>query len=101
MTRLHFNAITGQFTKGTPSATKDPALARERGRNVAAVNKARKLAEAHGIDLEKDPQGGWWVTCGKFAEEVDPLDGSHFCGSGLEALEAVETYVAELAKLPA
>lgn len=100
MNRLHFNAYTGQFTTGQAKPKPNPELARERGRNVSALNKARKLAEAHGIEVDKDTAGGWWVTCSKFSEATDPLDGSHFCEGGQEVLEAVQTYADELAKLP-
>ena len=98
MTRLYFNLETGRFDKGAPRKVQpNPDLARERGRNVAALNAARKLAEQHGIEVDKDSAGGWWVTCSKFTEADDPLDGSHFCNSGAEVLEAVQTYVAALA----
>lgn len=99
MTRLYFNAYTGQFTTGQVKVAPKPEPARESGRDVAALNKARKLSKAHGIEVDKDSAGGWWVTCSKFTEDNDPLDGSHFCSTGQEALEAVQTYVSELAKI--
>jgi len=99
MTRLHFDAYTGKFTTGRGKSVANPELARERGRNMAALNKALKLAKANGIDVDKDSAGGWWVTCSKFTQENDPLDGSHFCAVGQEVLETVQTYIDELTKL--
>lgn len=94
-----FNVLNRYFGVPTTKPKPNPELARERGRSVAALNKARKLAEQHGIEIDKDSAGGWWVTCSKFTEENDPLDGSHFCVDGRDVLDAVETYVTELAKL--
>lgn len=97
MTRLYLNMHTGKFQKSpTSKVPANPEIASERGRSMASLNKARKLAEQHGIEIEKDTQGGWWVTCDKFTPENDPMDGSHFCGNGREVLEAVESYVTAL-----
>lgn len=98
MTRLHFNAITGKFSAGPVQRKRDPEQARERGRSLSALNKARSLATQHGIEVDKESGGGWWVSCDNFTPENDPLDGSHFCADGREVLEAVQTYIEALGK---
>lgn len=99
MNRLHFNPHTGQLTAGQSKSARNTELDRVRGRNLSSLNRARKLAESHGIQVEKDSAGGWWVTCSRFKQEADPLQGNQFCESGAEVLETVEAYVGELAKL--
>ena len=90
MSQLHFNAITGSFTSGAKPKP-NPEIARERGRSLAALNKARKLADQNGVTVDKDAAGGWWVTCEGLAE--DPYDGANFHTDGRDVLEAVETYI--------
>lgn len=81
-----------------PSKPKpDPAVQRDRALGASAMAKAKRLAAANGIDIEPDGRSAWWVTCDKFTEDNDPLDGSKFCTDGREVLEAVETYVQALA----
>lgn len=98
MSRLYFNMNTGTFGTGAARAKPNPELAKARGRALVTFNKANVLAKAHGIEVDKDSAGGWWVTCPALAGDNDPLDGSHFCATGPEVLEAVEVYVAALAK---
>lgn len=79
----------------------NPVLAQERGRSVAALNKARKLALQHGINIDKDAEGGWWVTCSKFADGKDPMEGNQFACDGREVLDTVQAYALEIEKLAA
>lgn len=102
MQDLYLNMITGVLAAGRPGKPKaNPEIARERGRSVAALNKARKIAAAHGVNIDKDASGGWWVTCSKFPDGQDPMEGNHFACDGREVLDTVETYIVELQKLPA
>lgn len=92
----NFNVLNRYF--GTPASKPkpNPAIARERGLALAALNKARKLTEQHpAIQIEKDVAGGWWVTCEGLAE--DPYDGGNFHTDGRDVLEAVESYIKLLA----
>jgi hypothetical protein len=97
MTR-DWNILAPYF--GAPVKRKpDPLLQRERAIPYNALRRARRLAAKHGIDIEADGGGGhgnYWVTCDKYTEETDPLNGCHFCTDGREVLEAVETYIKEI-----
>ena len=93
--RMYLNPYTLKLIDGKVSKAKASVSAEalaERGRNLSALNKARKIAATIGVDIDKDSQGGWWVTCSSFAESCDPLDGNHFCASGSEVLQAVAIY---------
>ena len=87
-------------------AVADAARARHAAQARVALEQARamRLAKAkaadHGIDIDKDRAGGWWVTCTKFDDDNDPCDGNHFCSTAEETLEAVEVYVAALTVTP-
>lgn len=59
--------------------------------------KAKALAQEHGIEVEKDRQGGMWVHCPD-GLATDPFEGDHYCCDWAEALAMVEGYVAELSK---
>lgn len=70
----------------------------EANRAKSALAKAKRLATKHGVDVERDRQGGYWVTYAPLADKPeDPLNGEHFCSDGIEALQAVEAYVEFLA----
>lgn len=66
----------------------------ERRLDKNALAKARRLAEEHGIDIEKDGAGEYWVTHPDLdGTENDPCEGNHFCCGGREVLQAVQAYV--------
>ena len=69
----------------------------EAARSAGGMKQARALAGEHGIEIEKDAQGGWWVTHPKLTGEADPLDGANFCTDGREVFDAVRCYADHLA----
>lgn len=75
----------------------DATLRARRARSAGAMRKAKALAEKHGIEIEREDVGAYWVTHPQFSDaDNDPLEGSHFCSDGAEVLQAVEVYVAHL-----
>jgi hypothetical protein len=97
--------ILGKYF-GVPARI-DPSIARkaaqvERGKSLAALAKARKLAAPHpSISIDRDGPGTYWVTCSKQQGDQDPCDGGSFCRDGREVVECVETYIKGLAELEA
>ena len=94
MSKLGYNLHSGEVTILQKQKVHDFG----RAARLNAFNKASALASAHGIKVEKDAAGGWWVDCNKFPADSDPLDGHHFCSDGHEVLSAVEIYVEVLTK---
>lgn len=101
--RVDWNILAKYFpvvSKPAKSAKEklfDKHMAQERGRALAALNKARKLAAPHGIEVERESASAYWVTCPKLGDN-DPFVGNQFCSDGREVLETVEAYVEHLAK---
>lgn len=56
-----------------------------------ALAKARRLAAKNGITIQRD-RDGYWVNTDLY-QEIDPIEGNHFCVGGREVLEAVEVIV--------
>lgn len=72
-------------------------LASARGKSGAAMRKAKTLAQAHGIEIDREEAGRFWVTHPDLVDtDRDPLEGRHFCTDGEEVLEAVQVYASHL-----
>ena len=69
------------------------AKARESSRRSSEMSKARALAKAHGITIERE-QDYWivWPPEG-ISDEADPYEGDHIAWTPADVNEAVETYV--------
>jgi hypothetical protein len=67
----------------------------------SAIGRARRAAARIGVEIERDPQGGYWVTHPDLADKPeDPCDGAHFCADGREVMETVRVYVDHFAAKP-
>ena len=73
----------------------DKVLQRERGLDLAALAKAKKLAGDGPIEIDRDGPNAYWVICPVL--DPDPLDGANFCRGGREVLDAVQFYLAAIA----
>ena len=73
-------------------------------RASAASRKVKALLTQHpSIKVEKDRQGGYWITCSIWENEPasDPLRGEQFATSWEKALDCVNVYVTAIEALPA
>lgn len=94
-----WNILAPYFGTALRSRSRKEDLAvkrREGGKALAALNAARKLAAADGIEIDRDAAGGYWVTCPSL--DPDPMDGANFCSDGVEVLSMVKNYVEYLNK---
>jgi hypothetical protein len=66
---------------------------RDRALGGGALRKAQTLADAHGVKVEKEGPGAYWVTHPDLdGTPEDPCEGNHFCTDGREVLETVQAY---------
>lgn len=83
---------------GIRAAAEAKVKHQEAARSAGGMKQAHALAAKHGISIDKDSAGGWWVTHPKLSGDADPLDGANFCTDGREVLEAVRCYADHMAK---
>jgi hypothetical protein len=66
---------------------------RERALGGGALRKAQTLAAPHGVKIEKEGPGAYWVTHPDLDDtDDDPCKGGHFCTDGREVLQCVQLY---------
>lgn len=83
-------ALSAIFRPGHASVVTDEARL-----DKNAMARARRLAERHGIKLERD-RDGYWVSHPRVAET-----GNAFCVGGREVLSSVEAHAEALATIEA
>lgn len=104
MNRLYLDINTGRLVKKTGRLKQAapaplPGVLAEKAKARNALARARTQAKALGVAIERDRQGGYWVSHPEVPEgEGDPLDGGHFCGDGDEVAQAVQVYADFFAK---
>jgi hypothetical protein len=78
---------------------RDKLPAGESARNSSAMRKAKTLAALHGVKIEREGPGAYWVTHADLDDTpADPCNGNHFCSDGQEVLQTVEVYAEHFTK---
>lgn len=91
--RMYLDMNTLQLLVRVGRMPKDKEAAAAAGRSSRALKKARDLAALHGVEIEKEGPGAYWVTHPDLTDTGnDPCEGNHFCADGQEVLACVQAY---------